>query len=252
MKLLTLLASLLTTSAVFGAETYELKVYHLNSAESAGQWDAWMSASGLANIRKSGADKVGAFKAKPEEGAVDHRRFVLSVYPSPAALQSVDGAAVLPKQGNRQAEAYLAALPKEPAYTRVESSLLTAFPSFTQLVDPAGDGGKARFFELRVYENPSERAAALKVEMFGQGGEIDVFREVGLKPVFFGSARIAANLPQLTYMVVHENDDALKAAWGGFRTSKTWAKLKTNLRYKGTVSKIHRHLLVALPFSELK
>ncbi len=252
MKIITLLATLLTTGLAFSAETYELKVYHLNSADSAGQWDAWMSAAGLANLKKSGAGKVGAFRVRPADGEADHRRFVLAVYPSPAALKPVDGAAVLPKQRNGKAEAYLAAPPKEPAYTRIESSLLTAFPSFTRLEDPAGDGGKERFFELRIYENPSERAAALKVEMFGQGGEIDIFREVGLKPVFFGSARIAVNLPQLTYLVVHENEEAQKAGWSGFGKSAGWAKLKKNTRYKGTVSKIHKHLLLALPFSELK
>ena len=150
------------------------------------------------------------------------------------------------------AEDYLGTGPKEAPYTRVESSLLTAFPGFAKLMDPAGDGGKDRYFELRTYENPNERAAALKVEMFGKGGEIAVFDEVGLKSVFYGSARIAQNLPQLTYMVVHENEDAAKQAWSGFGKSPSWAKLKKVQRYKGTVSKIYKHMLVALPFSELK
>ena len=252
MKISILLALLLTSNMAFSAETYELRTYHLNSAEHAAQWDGWMAASGLAGMKKSGATKVGAFKVKLGEGDADHSRIVLAVYPSLAVIKPVDGAAVLPKHANKKAEAYLAVPPKEPAYSRIETSLLTAFPGFTHLVDPAGDGGKGRYFELRVYENPSERLAALKVEMFGKGGEIEVFTEAGLRSVFYGSARIAPNLPQLTYMLVHEDEDAFAKAWKGFRKSEAWDKLKKNTRYKGTVSKVHRTMLVALPFSELK
>jgi hypothetical protein len=252
MKILTLIAFVLTASLLSAAETYELKIYHLKSAADAKLWDGWMSHAGLRDLKQSGATQVGAFKVKPAEDAEDSRRFVLAVYPSTGAIRPFAAAAVIPRQDDAGAEAYLGTGPKEAPYTRVESSLLTAVPGFSKLMDPAGDGGKDRYFELRTYENPNERAAALKVEMFGKGGEIAVFNEVGLKSVFYGSARIAQNLPQLTYMVVHENEDAAKQAWSGFGESPSWAKLKKLQRYKGTVSKIYKHMLVALPFSELK
>ena len=234
------------------SEVYEFRIYHLSSPKHAQQWDAWMAASGVDGFKKAGATKVGAFRPKAVAGEEESKRYLLAVYPSMAAVGKPADETGLEKSSEEAAESYLNPDPKKPAFERIETSLLTPFPSFTKLVDPEGDGGESRFFELRVYENPSERTAALKVEMFGEGGEIEIFKNVGLKPVFFGSARVAANLPQLTYMVVHENDEDMEKAWNGFRTSPDWDKLKKNPRYKGTVSKIDKHFFVALPFSELK
>lgn len=248
------------TGAVSAVEVYEFRIYHLNSAENAKKWDAWMAATGVKDFKAAGASMVGAFeprameKKKGEEAVPNEefRRYVVAVYPSMAAVGRPSHDTGVEVAADKAVEGYLNPEPKAPAFDRVETSLLTAFPSFPEMKMPEGDGGKDRFFEVRIYENPSERTAALKVEMFGEGGEIEIFDNVGLKSVFFGSARVAANFPQLTYMVSHENDEAMAKAWDGFRTSPDWGKLKKVKRYAGTVSKIHKHFMVALPFSDLK
>lgn len=238
--------------STLAVEVYEFRIYHMQSVEHAQKWDDWMNAGGVKEFKNAGAFKVGVFKAKSMEGDEDNRRFLVVAYPSMAEVGKPEAESGVEPTGDEASEAFLSPGAKDPVFERVETSLLTAFPGFPKLQDPDGEGAGDRFFEIRTYENPSERAAALKVEMFGKGGEIAIFDSVGLNSVFYGSARIAGNLPQLTYMVAHENEAAMDKAWEGFRTSPDWDKLKKNPRYKGTVSKIHKFFMETLPCSELK
>ena len=76
----------------------------------------------------------------------------------------------------------------KPAYQRIESSLLLAFKGMPALDIPVQSPGCA--FQLRIYESPSVKTGQKKIEMFNDAGEIDIFRRVGLHPVFFGEALI--------------------------------------------------------------
>ncbi|MEX0323961.1 MAG: NIPSNAP family protein [Puniceicoccaceae bacterium] len=252
MKFILLTISLLASSLLLAVETYELRVYNLVSAEAAEQFDVWMKSGGMASFKAAGADTVGVFKPRADEDVDVNKRFVLATFDDLDDLKPNRIEPFLKTAKNEKAEAFLAGDKQNPSYTRVETSLLTAARDFKQLKDPRGNGGKERFFELRIYESSSERLAALKMDMFNDGGEIALFKETGLEIVFFGSARIAANFPQLTYMLVHENQEASDKSWKTFINSDGWQTMKAIPKYKGTVSKIHKHLLVALPYSEVR
>ncbi len=56
--------------------------------------------------------------------------------------------------------------------------------------------------------------------------------------VFFGGAVAGANLPQLTYMIVHPDIDAVKKDWDAFSSDAAWKKLSGDPSYKDNVSKI--------------
>ena len=98
--------------------------------------------------------------------------------------------------------------------------------------------GPSRVLQLRIYESASTERARLKERMFNEGGEIRIFRESGLAPVFFGQAITGTRLPNITYMVAFENDEALKAGWAKFGQHPDWAKLRVDPTYKDTVSAI--------------
>ena len=66
----------------------------------------------------------------------------------------------------------------------MESSLMVAFTGMPRLDRPVDAPG--RVFQLRTYESPSAKTGLKKIEMFNDAGEIRIFREVGLNPVFFG------------------------------------------------------------------
>ena len=52
-------------------------------------------------------------------------------------------------------------------------------------VTAATAGKGPRLFELRTYESPTAKAHLAKVRMFSEMGEIEIFKRVGLTPVFF-------------------------------------------------------------------
>ncbi len=134
------------------------------------------------------------------------------------------------------AGALLNAPKKDRLYQRIESSLLVGFDGFPKVKTPAS--GPDRIFQLRIYESHNELYHKKKVHMFNEGGELDVFRKTGLNPVFFGRAVIGDRLPNLTYMLGFDNQDAKDKAWKTFLSHPDWLSLKDNPRYKGTVSNI--------------
>ena len=101
-----------------------------------------------------------------------------------------------------------------------------------------------------TYESHSELKALKKVEMFNSG-EIDVMREVGLGPIFYGQALIGPGLPHLTYMLSAEDSDAHKKHWEAFGKHPVWNKLKNDPQYADTVSKITNHFLVPTSYSQI-
>src|ERR1035438_822628 len=79
---------------------------------------------------------------------------------------------------------------------------------------------KPRMFEMRTYESHSELKALKKVEMFCSG-EIQLMRDVGLGPIFYGQALIGSNLPHLTYMLSAEDQPAHTKHWDAFKAHRS-------------------------------
>ena len=75
---------------------------------------------------------------------------------------------------------------EETNYIRYDSELLHAFEGMPQVEAPeSAEAGDPRIFELRTYESHNQIKADRKIEMFNKG-EIRIFRETNLTPVFFG------------------------------------------------------------------
>ena len=117
-------------------------------------------------------------------------------------------------------------------YVRQEVSLLGAFPNVPRVEVPAATASKGpRLFELRTYESHNERAHRAKMRMFTEMGEVDIFRRVGLTPVFFSRTLAGPRMPSLTYMLVHENMAGREKSWDGFRNDPAWKKLASTPGY---------------------
>jgi hypothetical protein len=126
----------------------------------------------------------------------------------------------------------LTALAADPVYVRQEVSLLGAFPNVPRVEVPAATAAKGpRLFELRTYESHNERAHRAKMRMFTEMGEVDIFRRVGLTPVFFSRTLAGPRMPSLTYMLVHENMAGREKSWDGFRNDPAWKKLASTPGY---------------------
>ncbi len=146
--------------------------------------------------------------------------------------------------------AYLAAPATEPAYDRIESSFLKAFIKIPRMEVPQN---KPRIFELRRYESASETAGKKKIEMFNDAGEIDIFKRVGLTPVFFGETLIGVMRPNLTYMLTFDDMEEHDRNWKTFGSDPEWKKISSMPEYANSkiVSRITRTFLVPTSFSQV-
>ncbi|MEZ4700994.1 MAG: NIPSNAP family protein [Rhodothermales bacterium] len=146
---------------------------------------------------------------------------------------------------------FLSAPLESPAFVRFESSLLRAFDAIPRLEVPAeAANNEPRIFELRIYESHSDTAARRKVEMFN-AGEIPIFRDTGLNPVFFGETVAGGMMPNLIYMVYYKDMAARDAAWDAFRVHPDWKTLSGNPYYKDTVSNISDYILRPTAYSQV-
>jgi hypothetical protein len=154
----------------------------------------------------------------------------------------------------RAAVPYFEAPATDPVYVRQEVVLLAAFPKVPHVEVPAATATKGtRLFELRTYESPGERAHRAKVRMFSEMGEIDIFRRVGLTPVFFSRTLAGPRMPSLVYMLVHENMAARDKSWDAFRNDPDWKKLSATPGYTDPeiVSNITTVLLRPAGYSQI-
>jgi len=89
--------------------------------------------------------------------------------------------------------------------------------------------------------------------MFAEMGEVDIFRRVGLTPVFFGSTIAGPRMPNLTYMLVHENLAGRDNSWRAFGGDDAWKKLRSTPGYADAdiVSNITTVLLRPAAYSQI-
>ena len=59
-------------------------------------------------------------------------------------------------------------------------------------------------------------------------------------------------MPNLTYMLVHQDEESMRQAWQGFLRHPDWERMKAMPRYKDTVSKIIKRMLVPLEYSQIR
>ncbi len=140
----------------------------------------------------------------------------------------------------------------DPNYVRIESMLLKAFENMPQVQVPNAIKGKSsRIFEMRTYESHSRKAAKKKIEMFNKGGEIRIFQEAGLHPVFFGETLIGPKMPNLIYMLAFEDMVERDKNWSAFGKHPDWQTLKAKIEYKDIVSNITDIILQPTGFSQI-
>lgn len=141
----------------------------------------------------------------------------------------------------------------ELAYERRESSLLRGFRTFPGIELPKVEEGKSNLFELRVYESRNSSGHERKVAMFDDG-EIEVFRRVGIHPVFFGSTLFGTRMPNLTYMVYYPSWEARAEAWTKFSQDPQWKKMSAapGSSDRELVSSISNQLMTALAASQIR
>ena len=217
-----------------GAKQYlELRHYELASAEKQKAFDDFLAKAAIPALNRLGIAPVGVFKMAQGE---DANLWVLIPHNSLESVATANTKMLSDKQYQKAGSSVLKCPKNDPAYQRVESSLLLAFDKCPKVEIPTKKD--SRIFQLRIYESHNTIMAKRKIEMFDEAGEIAVFRKTGLDIVFFGEALVGGKIPNLTYMVGFDDADAQKKAWDTFRVHPKWKQLSSDPYFKGTVSNI--------------
>src|SRR5262249_26455870 len=161
---------------------YHLVYYYMRTGTQVERTTQFLNSVYLPSAKRNGITANGFFS--PVIGEHSPYILALDVFPSFAAMETIHRRFADDKEYVKGADDYNNIA--DPAYIRMESSLLYAFDGLPSLEAPPTDAKRApRVFELRTYESVNEKASRRKIKMF-EDGEIAIFRRLGMAPVFFG------------------------------------------------------------------
>jgi hypothetical protein len=242
---------LLNAQANPAREYYELRCFKMQSGDQPKATDKYLAEALIPALNRQGMKTIGAFNLYlgPETPSL----YLLIPSESLDALVNSELHLAHDEEYLKAAEPFDAAPAKQPAFSRLESSLMIAFAGYPKLtVPPVTAKNGARVFQMRTYESPSLRDHRRKVEMFNSG-EFDIFDKAGFWNVFFGDTLIGARRPNLTYMVSFPDLAELDAKWKVFLTHPDWKKLSSEPRFsfESIVSNISNLILRPTSYSQV-
>ena len=228
-------------------EFYQIRRYLLQTGPQVAAIEHYFEQALIPALNRLGIKPVGALKL--DIGPETPSYYLVMPSSSVETLVTVDLLLAKDAVFMKAAEGFWKAPATQPAFVRVESSLLSAFPGWPKLTPPKA--GK-RIFQMRTYESPTYADHVLKVQMF-HDGEFELFAKSGFGQVFYGDGLVGARLPSLTYMLSFPNMAALEASWDRFRTDPGWQTLSHSPKYgaEAIVSNITNVMLSPLGCSQI-
>ena len=250
-SLLLLLFAMMSTSVVADSpQMYEVRSYLLKDTADTSALDSFLEHALLPGMGRLGIGPVGVFTNSLDDENDSRRVVVVVPYDDVQSIASSKAKLNSDKDYQSAASSYLNLRDKTPV-KRITSELLVAMDCFPSVKVPNGTlENPDRVYELRLYESANEILGTLKVDMFNNG-EVPIFLDSGIQPIFIGQCVVGPQMPSLTYLTVYPNEQARGEAWDAFRTHPDWQVLKKVQKYRGTVSKIDKYVLVPKPYSQM-
>ena len=237
--------------AADGSQYYEVRSYILSDRSDREAIDSYLRDAYLPSLGRLGIGPVGVLTNSPEDQSGSARIVVVIPYESPEQIATVKKQIAADAQYQAASQPLFGRDSKNPAYDRIQSELLVAMDCMPKLSVAADSlSNDDRVYELRTYESPSEHFGDLKVDMFNNG-EVPIFLDCGIQPIFIGQGLIGPQTPNLTYLTTYPNEAARVKAWEAFKVNPAWQVLKEVGKYKGTVSHIDKYILVPKPYSQM-
>jgi hypothetical protein len=232
-------------------EYYALRRYSLQRGPQHNLTDSFFQNALIPALNRLGVTPVGVFTADigPESPS-------LYVLMPGTSLENVVNADLRLEQDDeylKAGAAFLNTPAAQPAYIRMESSLMVAFAGWPKLKVPAATAEhRSRVFELRTYESATDQDHKRKVEMFNNG-EFDVFESVGFWQVFYGDTLVGPRMPNLNYMIGFPDLTERGKMWKAFAAHPGWKKLSGSARYnfEEIVSNITNVILTPTSYSQI-
>ena len=232
-------------------EYYQITVYHFTKASQEKMLDAYLENALVPALHRAGIRTVGVFKAIANDTLENKLVYVF------IPLKTLETVTLIPAKLNADmvyqlaGAEYLQAVYTAPPYSRMEVILSEAFPLAPQMKVPKLKSSKKdRVYELRSYESATEKIFKNKVQMFNEGGEINLFKRLEFNAIFYSEVISGSHMPNLMYMTSFENKAARDAHWKTFGSDPEWKKLSSMPEYQNNVSHIDITFLRPVSYSD--
>lgn len=238
------------SSTTKDGEFYQITIYHFANSTQQNTIEQYLKDAYLPALQRQQIKSIGVFTNIANDTSADKRLYV--IFPIKSLQQITELSSKLSKDISYQlyGKSYIDADYKNPPYARMEKILLKAFPLAPFLNLPKLKGPKLdRVYELRSYESATEKIHQNKVQMFNEGGEIDLFKQLNFNAIFYASVIAGSHMPNLMYMTSFENKTDRDAHWKTFGESPIWYKMKSLPEYQNNVSKNEQIFLRATEYS---
>ncbi len=230
---------------------FELRIYEFSDESQEAQLDEFLQNAFLPGLKRDGIEDIGVFKFVPELRDSLKQVFVLYPIRSSAHFGRISETLFADSVFRKKAEHFLNAPHDAPPYERLQVVLLKPFKDMPFLRPSSLEGTRdKRVYELRSYESPTESLYRNKVEMFNEGGEIELFEKLGFNAVFYGDVLAGARMPNLMYMTTFRDMETRDSLWNVFFDSPEWKALIDNPYYADNVNKADILLLTPTPYSD--
>jgi hypothetical protein len=238
--------------STFARDYYQIKVYTIKSIEQEMLIDNYLEKAYIPAMHRAGFKTVGVFKPVEKDPAAGTKVFVIIPLKKISDIETIENKLSADKELQSNGNAYINAPYNNTPYERIESILLKAFSGFPETKIPEFETPKnEQIFELRSYQGATEKIWKKKVEMFNEGGEIDIFIKLNANPVFFGEVISGSEMPNLMYMTSYKNSEANEKLWSDFVADPDWKELSGKEEYDNTVSHIDKWLLHPTDYSDI-
>ncbi|MEN9744352.1 MAG: hypothetical protein RL640_190 [Bacteroidota bacterium] len=256
MRIVAIFASLLISLSVIGQNKkakhfYELKVYEYKTLQQEAIIDQFLADAYMPFMHRKGIKHIGAFTGRANDTSLVKKLYVLIPYKRMDEIPKINNALFNDQEVAQKGAAYLDAPPTAVPYDRIVTYIIEGFRFSPTLSLPTLKSSyEDKVYELRSYEGPTEKRYRKKVEMFNEGGEIDLFARLNFNAIFYGEVISGPTMPNLMYMTSFENKEDRDAHWKSFANDPQWKELSSRKEYEKTVSKNVTLFLKARPYSD--
>ena len=220
-------------------EIYEMKVYKMKTEDQIKATDNYLENAYLPALHRVGIKQIGVFKPISNDTAAIKEIIVIVPYISLDVWHKTSSVLDEDPVYTDRSKAFEDADTSNYPFTRIESTIMEAFPDQMRFIPTSLKMTPGAVYELRSYESPTEELHRVKVDMFNDGGEITLFRRLDFQSVFYADVISGAHMPNLVYMVVFANMAAHDEHWKAFGNSKEWKTISVDPKYRNNVSVSH-------------
>lgn len=233
-------------------QLFQLKIYHLDDQQQEQRVHSYLENAYLPALHRLNYGPVGVFYPVGQDTLSDKRIYVLTSYESFEQILSLDDKLGDNQQYQKAGASFINAAHDNPPFREIETILLHAFSYAPQLMKSGLETPKTeRIYELRSYESATEAQNINKVEMFNEGGEVELFDKLNFNAIFYGNVIAGSDMPNLVYMVSFEDMEARDNHWSKFSNAPAWKELSSMEKYQNNVSHIDNYFLRATEYSDL-